>query len=75
MLPHQLLEKVGDIVAGYVELKRQFPSPRNLISSLRKTERFISEVEKRYGSIDRFLDEFKNVQMRLDVIWKSREKD
>jgi len=74
MLPHQIIERVDELIAGYEELKREFPSPKKLLTDLRKIRRLVSEIEKRYGSIERFLDEFQRVRLKLEAVLKDIKK-
>jgi len=70
VLPHQLLEKVGDIVEGYEQLRREFSSPKTLLNDLHKVDELITEIDKRYGSTKKFLDELQQIRVKLEVLWK-----
>jgi len=70
MLPHQIIEKMNDLVEGYEQLRREFPSPRILLNDLRKVNELITEIERRYGSIKKFLDELQQMRVKLEVLRK-----
>jgi len=70
VFPHELLEKLDNLLEGYGLLKQEFPSPRTLLNNLTKLERLISEIENRYGSIDKFLDELTKMRAKLETVLK-----
>jgi len=75
VLPHEIIEKMNDLVEGYEQFRREFPSPKTLLNDLHKVNEFIIEIEKRYGSTKKFLDELQQMRVKLEVLQKEVRHD
>jgi len=74
VLPHQVMERLNDLLEGYELLRNEFSSPRVVLSDLTKLHRLISQIEEGYGTVENFLKVIQRTQKEVRAMSKSNSQ-